>query len=288
MQDKRIPQEKRERFEALDLEVLLSEFKAVAVMAQGKEEEESDEREAEGAQQPGADEIEWLREAGFPSLAETHLSGARIGEAEVVGLTEVLSPEMAATVRKRVSFLNGLLGDGGGDGGGAAAAPAAPAKSEPLEIPGGPSRGNSDQAKTPPRSPPSSIPRRSVSEHNGARRAPSRTAEVTEVPTRFDDLGDGDKAQLQYLNVVHLTTILESKKIFKISKTAHKAKMKKGTEVGCCSRSPHDSFGHSFSFGDRRVHRTDCVHLRCLRLAQLHADRRCGCGFAGQHVWGEP
>eukprot|EP00035_Acanthoeca_spectabilis_P001004 m.76892 g.76892 ORF g.76892 m.76892 type:complete len:624 (-) comp10563_c0_seq1:224-2095(-) len=227
--DKRIPQEKRERFEALDLEVLLSEFKAVAVMAQGKEEEESDEREAEGARQPGADEIEWLREAGFPSLAETHLSGTRIGEAEVVGLTEVLSPEMAATVRKRVSFLNGLLGDGGGDGGGAAAAPAAPAKSEPLEIPGGPSRGNSDQLKTPPRSPPS-LPRRSVSEHNGARRAPSRTAEVTEVPTRFDDLGDGDKAQLQYLNVVHLTTILESKKIFKISKTAHKAKMKKGTE----------------------------------------------------------
>jgi hypothetical protein len=229
VQDKRIPQEKRERFEALDLEVLLSEFRAVAVMAQGKaDEEEGEEREIDTS--PGADEIEWLREAGFPSLADTHLGGTKIEEAEVFGLIEVLSPEMAVTVRKRVSFLNGLLlGGAGGDAGGAAAS-ASRQNTDPLDIPTSP-RSPTSAAKTPPRSPPTTSPRRSVSEHGAQRRTPRRSTSDDDAPTRFDDLGEGDRAQLQYLNVVHLTTILESKKIFKISKTTHKNKMKKGTEV---------------------------------------------------------
>lgn len=244
--DKRITKEKRERFEALDLDVLLYEFKAVAATVQEKVGDDEDEPEAENDGRPGADEIEWLREAGFPSLVDTHLAGRKISEAEIHGVTQVLSTEMAATVTKRVSVLNLLL-----PGGEKSSSDSTAGKSAPLDIPARPSPDVGNEAsgaansplsaKTPPRDvyagAGSPLTRQMTSPSAGVM-TPARSMTSTEsmsrlndVPTRFDDLGDGDKSQIQYLNVVHLTTILESKKLFKIAKRVKKKKMKKGTEV---------------------------------------------------------
>lgn len=255
-QDKRIPKEKRERFEALDLDVLLAEFRAVAatVAAQEADDEEADaggDDDAETVTTPGADEMEWLREAGFPSLVETHLAGYRIGENQVRGKIDVLSPEMAETVRKRVAVLNSLLPPDAKEAATAASSAGAagqqrPETEGPADSPDGPAE-SPDRPKTPPlgptvglsSSPPTSGPTmgprvaRSSSQppfRAGSGEADADEGQYEDVPTQFDDLGAVDQAQLQFLNVVHLTTILESKKIFKISKLAKKKKVKKGME----------------------------------------------------------
>mmetsp|Transcript_30860 Transcript_30860/g.80744 ORF Transcript_30860/g.80744 Transcript_30860/m.80744 type:complete len:632 (+) Transcript_30860:241-2136(+) len=236
--DKRIAQDKRERFEALDLEVLLSEFRAVAATVEDDDGEgggadgegDVDEETAPPEESaPGADELEWLRDAGFPILADMHVSGKRIAESDVWGLVEMLSPEMAVTIRKRVSVLNLLLPG--------AAGAASAAAAEAQDVPGGAADGlgrdgerNIEMAKTPPL-PMVTPPRRAASEYGGKHSVVRRESIAGDaMATRFDDLGLGDRVQVQHLNVVHLTTILESKRIFKISKKANKRKMKKGTE----------------------------------------------------------
>lgn len=120
--DKRIAKDTRQRFESLDLDVLLSEFKTVA------HEKESD---GEGGDDDGDDDassvvvaeddrVQWLRDVGLSSLVEIHVSGGVIDDEHIQRATRGFIPAQVNSVRSRVRVLNksvGAAAAAGSDGG---------------------------------------------------------------------------------------------------------------------------------------------------------------------------
>ncbi|EGD81928.1 hypothetical protein PTSG_02614 [Salpingoeca rosetta] len=94
----------RERFNALDLEVLLHEFRAVAD-SQGDEEEEAP---SEVAADPES-EAKWLSETGFDSLAQKFESGKHITDADIEAQMAGFSAQQKRAVKARAQLLNETL-----------------------------------------------------------------------------------------------------------------------------------------------------------------------------------
>jgi len=205
-----ITKQMRSTFEALDLETLLSEFRAVAQQKNelaGDEEEEADVTESpskgEAASSPASGALQWLKSSGLDSLAELHENGQRILDSHVHKLTGHFMPEQIDSVMRRVSSLNRLLkGKDAATSVGADAGSAAGADT-------------SAQFQTQAKSRMSTL---SVSTSLGD----------AEPCTVYSDLGEADKAQVAHLNLISLTSLLESAGLTLTLGKMKKRKKKKG------------------------------------------------------------
>lgn len=201
--DKKISQEKRARFEALDLEVLLQEFKNVAIETEQQQSQVVEEDETEPLPSiPGHEELQWLKEAGLSQLADIHTNKKAISPQALADATRGFMPSQVTPVKKRVNTLNSLL--------------------EP-----GPTMSTKSPSPTSPSSTSSTTP-------EDVSRIASLTEDAVEECTTFHDLGSEDQSQLQYLNLVLLTSMFETAGLnHKVGKKAKKIKDKKGCEGKC-------------------------------------------------------
>lgn len=206
--DKKISGEKRARFEALDLEVLLQEFKNVAIETEQQKGETPDDDPADDAavaSSPGFEELQWLKGAGLSKLADMHSSGIVITPEALAQATRGFMPVQMTPVKRRVETLNRL-------------------------IEGGPSMAAANAAESKTRTP-QMAPVASTSRADVTRIASLTENGDTERLTSFNDLGAEDQSQLQYLNIVLLTSMYEHAGIsHKLGKKYKKIKDKKGSE----------------------------------------------------------
>ena len=186
-----ISKERKAQFAALDLDTLLSEFKAVADTKKATADEEEEIPDTPSKSGGGGDDAKdarrWLTDSGFSGLAEMNEQGKKIGQSDILEVTEGYKTEIISSVNKRVAILNGLLGGGaaGGDDGAAAAA-------------------SSDSMS----------------------RLKSLTESIDDPLTLFGQLGEVDQQRVQQINLVELTSILESSsgKKFKFGKSKKRKK----------------------------------------------------------------
>eukprot|EP01147_Barroeca_monosierra_P007412 gene7412-524_t len=99
-----ISKDTRERFNALDLEILLNEFRAVAALQHDDEPEES----SSDHQDPQTQTM-WLAQTGFESLAKQYQSGKHITDADIENEMAGFSDEQKRAVRTKAQFLNETL-----------------------------------------------------------------------------------------------------------------------------------------------------------------------------------
>jgi len=203
--DKAISAEKRSRFEKLDLEILLQEYKTVAAESAETHVDDDDEHD-QGDKSPGAEELQWLRITGLDLLVETHLGGHIISRSDFQHAVRGFMQYQIKAVEKRVDILNAII------------------RSKPGRIP----RENTEMGSTlQPVATPDSNParlKREISQLEG---------EEDEI-TRFDDLGEDDQNLLRFLNVVLLTSLFEENNVsVKLQKTTKRNKEKKGHEHHC-------------------------------------------------------
>jgi len=110
--DRLISSERREKFESLDLDILLSEFRAVAAHKEGAIEEDEPVQPSpskNGEDKDGADaELQWLRAAGLNQLADKHERGETIAneDVEISCTREGLVRAEKEAVLRRVYMLN--------------------------------------------------------------------------------------------------------------------------------------------------------------------------------------
>eukprot|EP00041_Stephanoeca_diplocostata_P012079 m.201285 g.201285 ORF g.201285 m.201285 type:complete len:590 (+) comp18800_c0_seq2:469-2238(+) len=221
--DKTIAKDTRERFQCLDLEVLLSEFKTVAheKESDGEGGDDDDDDDASSVAVAEDDRVQWLRDVGLSSLVEIYTKGDVISDEHIQRATRGFMPTQVNSVRTRVRALNKTVGAsaaGGSDGSHSASADNCTAsKKSPSKL-------------------------QQISEESGDSKEDSvkrlgalADSESEDFPTSFDDLSVDDQKQVQHLHLVHLTTLLESKKLFKNGKKSKKAKGAKGSSstFGC-------------------------------------------------------
>lgn len=195
-----ISKERRMKFEALDLDTLLSEFRAVAASKEdGDDDTEVTEGDiGDGADTPSADAttvdaLRWLRTSGLGQLADMHEEGRRITETDVEKLTEGYLPDQIQSINRRISLLNRVLR-------GASA--------------------NGDE--------PEMLSPTSKNAESSARVTALSEQESGEPKIQFQDLGAEDQRQVQRLALISLTGILESSgSALKLGKPVKKKKKKK-------------------------------------------------------------
>eukprot|EP00039_Didymoeca_costata_P019050 m.336035 g.336035 ORF g.336035 m.336035 type:complete len:585 (+) comp17739_c0_seq1:140-1894(+) len=194
-----ISRERREKFEALDLETLLSEFRAVAAHKEENPPNGEDEENGEVAQKgetSTADALRWLRSSGLGALADLHEQGKLISDSHVEELVDGYLPAQIESIQRRVSVLNRILrGKNSVEG--------AEAENELLS----PTIVNKD---------------------GGARMSVLSRQDEEDPPILFEYLGDTDQQQVQKLVLISLTSMLESSGLtIKLGKPPRKKKRKK-------------------------------------------------------------
>eukprot|EP00051_Salpingoeca_urceolata_P006400 m.84682 g.84682 ORF g.84682 m.84682 type:complete len:577 (-) comp14814_c0_seq1:400-2130(-) len=186
--DKKLSMQTRDRFESLDLEVLLCEFRAVA---EGKIIVEDE--DPEPAASEGEAESEWLEHAGFGKLAAKVGRGKAITEEDIASETRGLTSQQVQAVAMRAESLNRTL-----------------KQSKKAD------RGDARELFLSPQQPTETEDR-----------LRSFTPDVSDAITRFQDLSEEDQAQVQCLNLIQLTSILEQHRQTFTSRPSSKQKTKK-------------------------------------------------------------
>lgn len=205
--DQAITQTKRERFESLDLEVLLTEFRAVADTKEALEEEEP----AEAPAPEGAEEEKWMNSVGMTNLTKKIHNGKAITSEDIVAETAGFTPTQVTAIMQRAEVLNATLSKGKkakkGDARDLFAAPeASPAPAAEGAAP--------------------------VTSASDLRISELQITDA-EPATPFFDLSEEDQKQVQCLNLIQLTTLMEmnQKQIhLKTTASQKKKKSKKGPD----------------------------------------------------------
>eukprot|EP00040_Diaphanoeca_grandis_P030942 m.183985 g.183985 ORF g.183985 m.183985 type:complete len:587 (-) comp32174_c0_seq4:148-1908(-) len=203
--DTKITAEKRSRFEKLDLEILLEEYKSVA--AESAETQTGVEEEEEASDKsPGSEELQWLTITGLDSLVVTHLSGNTITRSDFQHAVRGFMQYQIKAVEKRVDILNSLI------------------RSKPGL------RTSVQNEESAPTTVAVAIPENPIR----LKRELSRLEGDQQDITKFDDLGDEDQNLLRFLNVVLLTSLFEENNVsVKLQKTTKRNKEKKGHDSNC-------------------------------------------------------
>eukprot|EP00043_Microstomoeca_roanoka_P009686 m.92253 g.92253 ORF g.92253 m.92253 type:complete len:561 (+) comp14659_c1_seq2:121-1803(+) len=173
-----IPQDIRDRFNALDLEVLLSEFRVVA------DEQDDDVEDSSGDQDLDPEhEAKWLAETGFESLAQKFEAGKHITDADIEAQMAGFSAQQKRAVKARAHLLNETLSKRG------------------IRKPSKPSAKDIFTADPdPPQA--DEIRQRLLSQ-------------AANVPIMYYDLSEEDQKQVHQLNLIQLTALLEGVEDFR-------------------------------------------------------------------------
>eukprot|EP00053_Salpingoeca_punica_P008463 m.75957 g.75957 ORF g.75957 m.75957 type:complete len:600 (-) comp14617_c0_seq2:588-2387(-) len=216
--------DKRKELQTIDMDMLLQEFKAVAAQA----EEEPSVVEEDEPVLVGEAEAKWLEGVGLHTFTEKVKKGKIITDADIEAETQGLTATQVQAIKQRVDTLNGTLKSKKGkdkmdardifcDAPATASAPATPQQ---------------------PQQQGSSLPTPGQTPTAGADDTHKRLSRIMsdgqfEPFTRFYDLSDVDQKQVQCLNLIQLTSVMEASSArttpFKLSKT--KKKKKKTKEV---------------------------------------------------------
>eukprot|EP00730_Choanoeca_flexa_P017148 TRINITY_DN8215_c0_g1_i2.p1 TRINITY_DN8215_c0_g1~~TRINITY_DN8215_c0_g1_i2.p1 ORF type:complete len:569 (+),score=121.02 TRINITY_DN8215_c0_g1_i2:102-1808(+) len=198
--DKTISKSTRERFEALDLETLLSEFQRVASEVPAEEEEEDIDAAVAGDDAVIEEQQAWLQSTGFDMLAQQFQGGKAITDEDFQMATAGYTASQRRAVASRAKVLNSTLSkrqskakpdartlfEGAVEGATATASPDA-ADSEIMRL--------VEQGQT--------------------------------APTRLQHLSEEDRQQLKRLCLIQLTSLFESSGISSACLYPKKKKKKK-------------------------------------------------------------
>eukprot|EP00055_Hartaetosiga_balthica_P003232 m.7056 g.7056 ORF g.7056 m.7056 type:complete len:568 (-) comp2695_c0_seq1:54-1757(-) len=192
--DTAISQGTRERFQQLDLDFLLQEYKEMA--ANDVEDEEDKAKRPSEDKNVTISEARWLQEAGLGSLAKKFEKGSMITESDIVSETQGLSSKQKRAVKVKAQFLNETLSRRGkkikGDARG-------------LFPEGEESMGEDDKDDD---------------EIKGL-------MEMDNIPVLFSDLSDIDLQQVYHLNLLELTALMEHMENFRPIEQSSSKKKKK-------------------------------------------------------------
>eukprot|EP00048_Salpingoeca_helianthica_P016801 m.234304 g.234304 ORF g.234304 m.234304 type:complete len:626 (-) comp19545_c0_seq1:19-1896(-) len=187
--DVAISSQQRELFQNLELDVLLSEFQTVAATKEqvGNDDDEPAEKEAPTAE--GAAESAWLEEAGFEVIADKFAQGSLITDADLRAETVGFTPAQIHAVKQRVDTLNDTL----------RRTKKGASKVDVRDLFSEPAR--SVSSGSPPAAPALDV--------DVTSRLTVLTDNADEPQTLFFDLSEEDQQQVQCLNLIQVTSILE-------------------------------------------------------------------------------
>eukprot|EP00911_Craspedida_sp_UC1_P000071 UC1_evm1s60 len=239
-----ISAERKEKFEQLDLDILLHEYRAAAEEEAEEEAEEADEEAGAGAKAAGGgagsaaaatgpgssssaaasssssaaaspgegadgeEERQWLGDVGLQHLADKVSKGDAITSQDIAEGTAGFTPLQVAAVADRASFLNATIAKRKKGGKGA--------------------RGDAREAFM---EPTPSSPMTPMAEETMAA-LETLTEDIEEPPTNFFSLSPADQQQVQYLALIQVTSLLEARGLKLRAGGGKRGKAKKGGKDG--------------------------------------------------------
>jgi len=183
-----VSSEKRDTFHSLELELLMSEFLSVA--ASKEEQSRASEEEPStptSVLDPGAEESQWLSDAGLGILSAKILAGEIISEADLREETTGFTNQQVKAIKQRVNTLNLTVKRRGKD-----------------------SKNSSLKEESPTKSAASAWMPTDSLDDAAAERLTSLTDNLDDPPTSFFDLSDQDVMDVKRLEMIQATSILEA------------------------------------------------------------------------------